>query len=207
MAKLESESKRSWGDLGSKADNFLLWEKRYSMKGRGPKEPEPFVVECFPYMAKGKVLDIACGEGRHALYLAQASASFDVLGLDRSPTAIKVAAERAAQLGLHANFAVRDLEKEFLPEEIFDTIVVTRYWQADLCPHIVSHLASGGVLVYETYTLDYLRYGERTRSHLLASGQLRETFAQLGLKIDYYAEVDRPETREYSARLRAIKIS
>ena len=205
MAK--SESKRSWGDLGSQADNFLLWEKRYSMKGRGPKEPEPFVVDSVPYMAEGKLVDIACGEGRHALYLAKASASFDVLGIDRSPTAIKVASERAAQLGLRANFAIRDLEKEFLPEDIFNTIVVTRYWQADLCPHIVKHLAIGGVLVYETYTLDYLRYGERTRSHLLQSGQLRETFAKLGLKIDYYAEVDRPETKEYSARLRAVKIS
>ena len=203
----ELANKRSWGNLGSQADNFLLWEKRYSMKVRVPKEPEPFVVESLPYMTGGKVLDIACGEGRHALYLAQASASFDVLGIDRSPTAIKVASERAAQLGVRANFAIRDLEKEFLPEEIFNTIVVTRYWQADLCPHIVKHLAIGGVLVYETYTLDYLRYGERTRSHLLQSDQLRETFAKLGLKIDYYAEVDRPETREYSARLRATKIS
>ena len=120
---VQSESKRSWGNLGDKADNFLLWEKRYSMKGRGPKEPEPFVVECLPYMAKGKVLDIACGEGRHALYLAQASASFDVFGLDRSPTAIKAATERAAQLGLRANFAVRDLEKEFLPDKIILLLV------------------------------------------------------------------------------------
>ncbi len=176
------------------------------MKGRGPKEPEPFVKESLPYMAQGKVLDIACGEGRHALYLAQASPSFNVLGIDRSPTAVKVAASRAAQLGVRAHFRVRDLEKDFLPEEIFNTIVVTRYWQANLCPHIVNHLALGGILVYETYTLDYLRYGERTRSHLLKSGQLKETFAQLGLRIDYYAELDRPETREYSARLRAVKI-
>lgn len=202
----KQESKRSWGDLGEQADNFLLWEKRYSMKGRGPKEPEPFVKECLPYMAAGKVLDVACGEGRHALYLAQASPTFKVLGVDRSPTAIQAARNRAAQLNVSAEFAVRDLEKDFLPTETFNTIVVTRYWQADLCPHLVSHLTVGGVLVYETYTLDYLRYGERTRSHLLQSGQLRDTFAQLGMRIDYYAEVDRPETREYSARLRAVKI-
>ncbi len=203
MAELKNI--RTWGSLGEQMDNFLLWEKRYSMRGRGPKEPEPFVKESLPYMNGGRVLDVACGEGRHALYLAQASTTFDVWGVDRSPTAIKAAAERAAQLGIRANFMVRDLEKDFLPEEIFNTIVVTRYWQADLCPHIVNHLALGGILVYETYTLDYLRYGERTRSHLLKSGQLRETFAKLGLRVDYYAEVDRPETREYSARLRAVK--
>ncbi|MGM9999370.1 MAG: class I SAM-dependent methyltransferase [Candidatus Bruticola sp.] len=199
-------NKRSWGNLGEEVDNFVLWEKRYSMKGRGPKQPEPFVVESAQFMPAGRILDVACGEGRHALYLAQVSSEFKVLGLDRSPTAIKSAQLRAAQLNIPAEFAVRDLEKEFLPNELYSAIVVTRYWQPNLCPLLVRHLLPGGLLIYETYTLEYLRYGDRTRRHLLKSGQLRETFENLGLRIDYYAEVDRPETREYSARLRAVKV-
>ncbi|MGM9992057.1 MAG: class I SAM-dependent methyltransferase [Candidatus Bruticola sp.] len=204
-AELESKLK-SWGNLGEEADDFALWEKRYSLKGRGPKQPEPFVVESVHSMPAGRVLDVACGEGRHSLYLAQASTEFRVLGLDRSPTAIKSARLRADQLNIPVEFAVRDLEKEFLPDEFYSTIVVTRYWQPDLCPCLAHHLLPGGMLVYETYTLEYLRYGERTRRHLLKTDQLRETFENLGLHIDYYAEVDRPETREYSARLRARKL-
>ncbi len=184
-------------------DNYKLWENRYNTPGRTPRAPELFVVESLPFMQRGKLLDVACGEGRHALYLAAADPQFEVLGLDRSPTAIKTAQKRANLMRLSAQFAVLDLEEEPLPPGPFQTIVVTRYWQEDLCPKLVERLAPGGCLVYESYTLDYLRYGERTCSHLLKSGQLRESFQRLGLIVDFYAEVDRPQTREYSARLRA----
>ena len=187
------------------SDNYALWEERYSTPGRGPRQPEPFVVESLPYLRRGALLDVACGEGRHALYLAS-QGGFRVLGVDRSPTAIEVCRKRAAERGLEARFQELDLEREILPAGPFATIVATRYWQPDLCSQLVERLEGGGILLYESYTYDYLRYGPRRRDFLLAPGQLREVFAGLGLEILSYAVVDRPETREYSARLLARKV-
>ncbi|MBQ7528733.1 class I SAM-dependent methyltransferase [bacterium] len=184
--------------------DYDLWEERYNAPGRKLKEPEPFVVSCSKYLYPGRVLDIACGEGRHSLYVANLGAQFEVWGIDRSPTAIDFC-QRAAKEGNlnNTNFLVCDLEKEPLPSGLWENIIVTRYWQEELCAQIISKLVPGGVLIYETYTVDYLRYGERNRKHLLQPGQLKEAFAKL--KILNYSEADRPQTREYSARLLAVK--
>lgn len=45
--------------------------------------------------AKGRVLDVGCGAGRHALYLQKKG--FEVLGIDRSPLAVKIAKQRGVK--------------------------------------------------------------------------------------------------------------
>ena len=60
-------------------------------------------------------------------------------------------------------------------------------------------------MLYETYTLEYLRYGERTEEYLLKPGELNALFAEL--EIIHYEECDKPETREYTARMLARRAS
>ncbi len=183
------------------SDDYELWEQRYSMPGRKRKLPDAFLLENLERLQGPRLLDVAMGEGRNAIYLAQHG--FQVVGVDRSPRAVVKAQQWGAELGLKFEALVVDLEREELPPGLFDSVVVTRYWQEDLCLRLQAALRPGGILLYETYTVEYLKYGPRNRSHLLAPGQLRQAFA--GMEVLLYEEVDKPATREYSARLLARK--
>lgn len=75
---------------------FEIWERNDGYISASPNEPKNFseYEDWLPYekraieFAKGRVLDIGCGAGRHSLYLQKRG--FDVLGIDSSPLAIKV---------------------------------------------------------------------------------------------------------------------
>jgi SAM-dependent methyltransferase len=70
----------------------------------------------------GEILDAGCGEGAASLYLAERG--FTTVGLDQSPTAIKLAREEAAQRGLsNASFAVADISSFTGYDDRFGTIV------------------------------------------------------------------------------------
>lgn len=179
--------------------DYEIWEERYRIKGDKRKEPDAFLKDNWQKLKFGRVLDVACGCGRNACYLAHRG--FEAVGVDRSPLAIGHAKKRAADEGIAPQFYVVDLEKLHIPHAPYDSIVITRYLQRDLCPCLVKALKPGGILLYETYTLDYLRYGERTADYLLKPGELKELFSEL--EILHYEECDKPETREYTARLLA----
>jgi len=75
----------------------LTWERYYSTLRRLPRrlrQPVPFVVEALPAFKRYKiksVLDLGCGVGRHCVYLAKNY--FDVVGVDISTTALRIADE------------------------------------------------------------------------------------------------------------------
>jgi 2-polyprenyl-3-methyl-5-hydroxy-6-metoxy-1,4-benzoquinol methylase len=72
-------------------------------------------------LVHGAVLDIGCGLGDNAIYLAKQG--FDVTGLDISPTALSTAERRAKDAGVHVTFAVTDSTKLEGFTDAFDTIV------------------------------------------------------------------------------------
>jgi SAM-dependent methyltransferase len=83
--------------------------------------PQPaFVALVESGALKGRVLDVGCGTGEHALLAA--SLGFDATGLDYSPRAIALARDKAATRGLGAQFVVGDaLDLSVLPGQ-FDTV-------------------------------------------------------------------------------------
>ncbi len=69
----------------------------------------------------GIVLDVGCGTGENALYLA--SLGFEVWGVDAAPAAIKKAKEKAKECGISINFLVSDALKLQLLQNKFDTVI------------------------------------------------------------------------------------
>lgn len=121
----------------------------------------------------GRVLDVACGSGRHAVWLAEQG--YSVTGVDRDADALqRLPAGIAA---LHA-----DLEGAAwpLPGRAFDGIIVTNYLWRPLWPDLLTALAPGGVLIYETFALGQQRLGKPSRpDFLLQAGELLQVCAAL----------------------------
>ena len=102
----------------------------------------------------GRVLDVACGHGRHLRYLR--SLGFAVVGVDRDQAAL-AAFKGTEGVEIH----VADIEAgswPFAPGG-FDGVVVSNYLHRPLFRHLVDSLRSGGVLIYETFALGNERYG------------------------------------------------
>lgn len=175
------------------------WDERYRRPDYwAGREPVPFLRQVLPFLPRGHALDIASGEGRNAVFLAQHG--WRVTGIERSSAGIEKAVGLANTGGVrvvsdgevHSPGSLRliqaDLEQYELPADAFDVVTVFYYLQRSLLPAIQRALRPGGILVYETYTIQQLEYpyGPRSPEHLLQPGELRDAFA--GLEILFYAE-------------------
>ncbi len=121
----------------------------------------------------GSVLDLACGGGRHARFLA--ARGHAVEAVDRDAAAL---ATLSAVTGISTRCA--DLEGGAWPYagRSFDAIVVSNYLHRPLLPLIAATLAPGAVLIYETFRAGNESYGKPSNSaFLLQPGELL-AFAQ-----------------------------
>ena len=84
------------------------WNERYRAGEQLFDAPVPLVVQ-FAGSAAGRALDLACGSGRNALYLAELG--WQVTAVDGSPVAVDVLRARAAERGLEIDIRVADLER------------------------------------------------------------------------------------------------
>ena len=128
---------------------------------------------------------------------------YRVTGIDRSPTAVATARRGRKRRGW-GPVPVWDLETRGLPAGPFEVVVVMRYLQRSLFSALQACLAVGGVLVYESFTRDYLKYGPRNPQHLLEPGELGRAFP--ALEVVRYRETDDPGLREARASLVARRL-
>jgi SAM-dependent methyltransferase len=123
-----------------------------------------WVVRWAPLIARGPVLDVASGPGRHAKLLA--ARGLDVVAVDREPHAIP-----------GVRFVRADLEDGSpwpFAGQRFGGIVVTNYL------HLAAALDEGGVLIYETFMAGNERFGKPSNpSFLLRPGELLQAFREL----------------------------
>lgn len=132
--------------------------------------------------AKGKILDIGCGAGRHSLYLQEKG--FDVLGIDKSPLAIKTCKERG--LIKASVLSIEDIEQ--LKPERFDTIIMLgnnfglfgSFNKARILLEKFSNISSQNAIIiaetrdpYKTDNPAHLEYQDFNRKRGRMSGQIR----------------------------------
>jgi SAM-dependent methyltransferase len=116
----------------------------------------------------GEVLDLACGSGRHARFLA--SLGFEVVAVDRDPSLFPDPPPGVSRMAADLEGAPWPF-----PGRAFDGIVVTNYLHRPLLPVLAGSLEPGGILLYETFARGNERFGRPSNpDFLLAPGELLE---------------------------------
>ena len=185
------------------ADDRGAWDKTYNRKDYVyGKEPDPFLVKHVDKLPKGRALDIAAGEGRHAVYLAKKG--FQSEAVDISSVGLRKAQKLAAENGVKIKTLNADLNKFRIPPNTYTVIMNFYYLQRSLFPQIVAGLKKGGVVVFVNNTLEQLKNSngkDFEREYLLEPGELKEAFADL--EILTYSETN--DGKNAIARLIARK--
>ena len=141
------------------------------------EKPIPFLVDNVHLLPKGKVLDIAMGEGRNGVYLA--TQGFNVTGLDIAEKGLEKAHRLAKKHNVTIETKVVDLENFQIKPNTYDVILCSYYMQKDLFKQFQSGLKPGGMIVVETYNVDYLKYARFSRKWALDTNELLAIFKDL----------------------------
>lgn len=159
------------------------WEEKYK---KGWKSSLHKTLLDFYSLAKvGRALELACGTGENALFLA--SKGFLVDAIDISCYAIEIAKREAKARNLEVNFLCADLDDYQLLENTYDLVINFYYLNRDMCPKIVKALKLGGILIFETYNQKHtLVKKDFNPKYLLKDGELLELFKEL--EVIYYKE-------------------
>jgi tellurite methyltransferase len=142
----------------------------------------------------GPILDLAAGDCHNAIFLAQFH--LKVIGCDKSAEALHRGERMATRLGVTIETWQVDLEVEGtspLPEGAYGAIIAFYYLHRSLIPSIRRALKTGGVLIYETYTVDQPRFGRpHNPDFLLKPGELRQWFEDWKILHDFEGERENP---------------
>lgn len=126
------------------------WDERYrNAKVEDVRPSEVLVEHAYLLPEIGPALDLACGLGGNALWLAQRG--FTVDAWDLSDVAIGKLAKFAATAGLPVEPAVRDVIVNPPPPGSYQLIVVSRFLERALAPALSKALRPGGRLFYQTF--------------------------------------------------------
>ncbi len=154
------------------------WNERYSSGWRTVIHKT--LLDFYPLAKRGRALELACGTGENAVFLAKQG--FHVDAVDVSDVAIDRARALAKEEGLYVNFIRADLDEYDLPENTYDLVVVFYYLNRKLFPKIEKALKKGGVLIYQTYNERHLSIRhDFNREYLLRLGELCSSFPELQL--------------------------
>ncbi|HLU38690.1 MAG TPA: methyltransferase domain-containing protein [Planctomycetota bacterium] len=172
------------------------WDQRYA---RGEElfdfRPNPLLPEAAGHLPPGRALDLACGGGRHALWLAERG--FVVDAVDASRVALDLLAREAERRGVRACISTHcaDLEAEppgfVIPDAAYDLILVTHFLHRPLLRSVAAGLRPSGRLVAAIHVA--LPGREAPHAFLLQPGELRAIVEAQGLTVVHAYEGDARE--------------
>ena len=139
------------------------WDEKYAAKPVPDKiVPDDWLVEQVSGLQPGRALELACGLGHNAIWLALQGWRVDAV--DISPPGLASAAQLAQIYAARVNWIAADLD-EFMPaEHAYDVVIVFRFLDRVRLPALVQQaLRPGGRLIYETFTAAHI---DRPNSHM-----------------------------------------
>ena len=164
------------------------WDKKYQGEELAEgKKPNAFLQKHLSSLEKGVAIDLATGEGRNAVLLAQAGWKVDAI--DISPVGVRKARKLAKEAGVRINFIRADLDFYAIAKEKYDLISVFYFWDRRLIPRMKRGLKKGGRILFETYTFETLFRGldgPREAKYLLKANELLELFRDF--RVLFYRE-------------------
>jgi tellurite methyltransferase len=167
----------------------LRWNKRYAAEPERwlRRKSHALVTERIDLLSgHALALEIACGPADTGIFLAEHG--YQVIGLDISDEALRLAQTQARATAVSLSLAQFDLTDPWLPAAKFDLILNFYFLSRPLFPTLERALKPGGLLFFETYrwepgiTLDI--------DHYLQPGELLRAFP--GWDIIYHAEIQKP---------------
>lgn len=163
------------------------WNERYRSGEHATKEPSPLLRTAIQKLKPGRALDVACGVGRHAIFLAEHG--WQVTAVDSSRVGIEILLERARAAKLTIDARIADLERDDfqIPSDTYDLICVFYYLQRDLFPSIRAGVKPGGTVVAAIHLNDGKADAKPANpAFLLEPGELKQLFRDW--EITYYRE-------------------
>lgn len=159
------------------------------------QEPAKLLIEhinLFP--SGGKVLDVAMGRGRNAIYLARNG--FQVTGLEIDTEAIQACEDLVRKENLPVEIRQVDLEdlaSYEIESSYYDGIICFFYLQRNLIPRLKEALKPGGVIIYETFLIDnHIKFGHpRHKEYCFNHNELLHLF--IDYRILFYREGPNPK--------------
>lgn len=183
------------------------WDEVFSEPGFAyGTEPNDFLDSVIGRLPAGKVLCLAEGEGRNAVYLAENG--FNVTAVDGSKVGLVKATQLAHETGVKIKTVIADLNHFQIEPESWDVIVsIWVHFPHDLRKRIhqsvVSGLASGGAFVLEAYTPKQLELGTGgpgSAERMMTRADLEEELSGLDFDILHEIERDVHEGRNHNGR-------
>jgi len=182
------------------------WDARYRTGERAAEDslapPTPLVVQFAAAVPTGKALDLACGTGRNAIWLAEHG--WDVTAVDGSAAAIEILERRVDGRGFSVHTQVADLERlEFhIEPRSFDLICKCYYLQRSLMPAVLEGVRTGGMAIAIVHLAEA---GEETTYKHAAPGELRSFFEGWEILHDYEGAPRDPAHKRSVAEIVARK--
>ncbi len=165
------------------------WDQRYTEDSYNRKNPVTLVADWLAQIPMGRALDVACGAGRNAIFLAQAGYRVDAI--DISPEGLYLARQEAVSLGLDINWIEHDLDQPCPLVTNYDLILVMWFVNLELVTRLCDCLAPGGYLLCEEHLItDEDVIGPKNPSYRVAPGALRNAVS--GLEVLHYEESVEP---------------
>jgi 2-polyprenyl-3-methyl-5-hydroxy-6-metoxy-1,4-benzoquinol methylase len=167
------------------------WNSKY-LKNIGNLDPSKIIEKYFNLASCGNALDIACGNGRNSMFLAQKGFQVDAIDISN------IASNHIAGKDPRINIICQDLDTWEIPQNRYQVIINIRFMDRRLFPMILAGLKPGGVLIFESFI-------DGQKEYCLEPNELLQAFE--ALHIVYYEEREAAHTDKFdqSVHLVAIK--
>jgi SAM-dependent methyltransferase len=177
----------------------LSWDERYASGKYFAAAPHRLLLSLVERFKPGKALDLACGAGQNAIFLAENG--WQVTAVDNSAVGLEIAERSAAEKGASVDFRRADLEKsEFaIAENEYDLICDFYYLQRDLFAAMKAGVRAGGIVAAAIHIYGD---GEKAGRFALREGELKDFFQ--GFEILHYRETSPTDAGEPHRRTAEI---
>jgi SAM-dependent methyltransferase len=167
-------------------DEKSRWDSYLKKKGFVyGKEPERYLTEKVEGLKPGRVLDLACAEGRNSVFLAKKG--FQVDGVDISEVALRKVRAFAKEEGVKVHTIAADLRTYQIPADTYDLIISFDFLYRPLFLSMKRGVKKGGMIIFESHTEAQLENdpgGNPRRDWLLKPGELKKIFSDFEI-LDY----------------------